>query len=221
MPTSDYYNISPILAILNRIDPKSVLDVGCGFGKYGVLIREYFDVARARLTRDQWQVRLVGIEAFPGYRNVLYESVYNEVHYGEAQAVLPTLGNFDVILMADVIEHLDETEAVALVRESLAHSPLVVISTPREFHAQDGINGNPYEIHRNHFTLASFPAGAHVRAIRAVGCWIFVAGREPLPESLFELTDPADHLYLFSRVKLGWAGLPIAAVLRRLNRWFS
>lgn len=106
MPTSDYHNINAILAIVTNLRPKKVLDVGCGFGKYGVLLREYLDVWQERLLPKEWKADLVGIEAYERYHNPVYDFVYSKVHLGEAQRVLPTLEDFDVILIADVIEHL-------------------------------------------------------------------------------------------------------------------
>ena len=49
MPTSDMHNIVPILTIMQHLQPRSVLDIGCGFGKYGVLLREYLDIWHERL----------------------------------------------------------------------------------------------------------------------------------------------------------------------------
>src|SRR5262249_48389340 len=147
--------------------PKSVLDVGCGFGKYGVLLREYLDVWHERLAAKDWQLELVGIEAYEGYRNPVHDSVYSKVHCGEAQRVLPKLGEFDVTLIADVIEHLQKDDAREMVKECLQrHSPVVIVSTPISFYPQGAILGNPYEVHRNHWSLEDFPSEVTVRTIR-------------------------------------------------------
>lgn len=218
MPTSDHHNITAILTILTGMQPRRVLDIGCGFGKYGTLLREYLDVWHERLEPSQWQVSLVGIEAFPGYRNPIHDYVYNHIHYGEAQEVLPQLGEFDVILIADVIEHLQKSVAMQLVEECFKHSPVVVISTPTEFYPQEAMCDNPYEIHHHLWTEAEFPPGVFVRTVRMVSCNIFVASREKLNPSVFNLTDPVDYLYLRSRKKLGQLGLPFSAGLRLLCR---
>src|SRR5258708_35558700 len=98
MPTSDINNIPPILAVLQNCRPTSVLDVGCGFGKYGFLSREYLDVQFGRLTPDQWQTRIVGIEAFAPYHHPVWDFVYDDIHVATPQAVMPTLGTFDFII---------------------------------------------------------------------------------------------------------------------------
>lgn len=221
MPTSDPYNITPILSVMQGLQPKRVLDVGCGFGKYGVLLREYFDIWHERFAKDTWQLHLEGIEAFERYRNPIHDYAYNHVHYGEAQQVFGGLGAFDVVLIADVIEHLEKEQAKALVRQSLEHAPVVVISTPREFYEQPDLFDNPYEVHRNHFTRADLPDGAEIRVIRVVSCDVFVVSREPLAAEAFQLTEPADFIYLWSRKKLGKAGIPVSLGLRQLCRWLG
>ncbi len=37
MPTSDLYNVPAAVIAVTSFRPRSILDVGCGFGKYGVL----------------------------------------------------------------------------------------------------------------------------------------------------------------------------------------
>jgi 2-polyprenyl-3-methyl-5-hydroxy-6-metoxy-1,4-benzoquinol methylase len=221
VPTSDFHNISSIVGLIFQFKPTSVLDIGCGFGKYGVLIREYLDVWERRLDPDSWCVKLVGIEAFDRYRNPIYDYVYSEVHFGEAQRIVPTLGQFDLVLMADVIEHLEKEQARNLMRECLERSKVVVVSTPTEFAPQDDILGNSHEVHRSCWTRDDFPSGTHVHSIRMVSCDIFVASRTPLEQKMLSLTDPVDYVYIRSRVKLGWIGLPLSLGLRLLCRLLS
>lgn len=221
MPTSDHHNISPILTLVTNLRPNRILDIGCGFGKYGVLFREYLDVWHERLRSDQWQVHIAAIEAFYPYTNPIHQFVYNEVHYGEAQAVMPTLGEFDAILIADVIEHLQKEDALKLVERCLDKGRVLIISTPREFYAQKDILNNTYEVHRTHWGRSDFPENIYVKTIRACSCDVFVASRQPLHHSLFQLTTPADHIYLRSRMRLGLIGLPLSLALRAVCRWLS
>ncbi len=78
MPTSDFHNISSIVALIYQLHPASVLDIGCGFGKYGVLIREYLDVWNERLAPETWRINLEGIEACEGYRSPIFDYVYSK-----------------------------------------------------------------------------------------------------------------------------------------------
>jgi hypothetical protein len=44
MPTSDVCNVPSILTVVGNLQPQSILDIGCGFGKYGMLMREYLEL---------------------------------------------------------------------------------------------------------------------------------------------------------------------------------
>ncbi len=181
MPSSDINNIAPILAILQNCRPASVLDLGCGYGKYGYLSREYLDVQSGRLTPDQWRTRIVGVDAFAAYRNPIWDFVYNETHIGKAEEVLPTLGDFDLIIMADIIEHFPKEAAESLVAQALKQCRTLVISTPAGFMPQGALCGNEHERHHIVFTGANFPKGTHFARLRCTVCNVFVASRQPIP----------------------------------------
>jgi len=221
MPTSDVHNIVPILSVIQQLGPRSVLDIGCGFGKYGVLIREYLDVWNERLEAESWQVRLEGIDAFAPYHNPIWDFIYRKVHIGEAEEILPRLNQFDVILIADVIEHLEHALAVDLVQCSLNKSQFLILSTPKEFYPQQDSNHNPYEIHRILWTQKDFPAGVYVKTLPGLSCNVFVASVHPIPRQATYVADLHNVLYLRSRIKLrrfGRLGWPASAALRWLNR---
>ncbi|HEY2805629.1 MAG TPA: methyltransferase domain-containing protein [Gemmatimonadales bacterium] len=221
MPTSAPQNITTVISILTQLAPRRVLDIGCGFGKYGVLAREYLDVWHGRLDKRDWTTELIGIEAHAPYRNPIHDFVYDKVHYTEAQAALPSLGSFDAALMLDVIEHFEKPAARELVRDCLARSRALIISTPSAFYPQAAHFDNRHEEHHSLWTRDDFDPGVQVRTIRVVACDIFVASREALPDSVFALADPADVVYLRSRQKLGPAGFPLSLLLKGLNRLLS
>jgi 2-polyprenyl-3-methyl-5-hydroxy-6-metoxy-1,4-benzoquinol methylase len=202
MPTSDVHNIVPILTVVQSLEPQSVLDIGCGFGKYGVLLREYLDVWHERVNAESWQVRIEAIDAFGPYRNPIWDYIYQRVHIGQAQTILPQLEAFDVILIADVIEHLERDQAVDLVDASLEKCRALIVSTPKHFYPQQDTNDNPYEMHRILWTRSDFPRGTHVTTIRGLACDIFVASRQAIPWQVTYVADLRNVLYLRSRDKL-------------------
>jgi SAM-dependent methyltransferase len=224
MPTSDLQNIGPILTVIGNLSPKSILDVGCGFGKYGLLAREYLDVWNERYRPDSWAVRIEGIEAFGDYRNPVWDYVYNQIYVGDALNLLPTLGGYDVILVADVIEHLEKDQACQLARDCLERCSVLIISTPKEFFAQTDLNNNSYEVHRCLWTAADFPVATHVTTIPCLSCNIYLASRNPIAPTATYPADVRDVLYLRSRHKLrrlGPIGLVASLILRELNRWLT
>lgn len=224
MPTSDHHNIVPIVTTITNLHPRRVVDVGCGFGKYGVLLREYLDVWHGRVDRGSWQTRIEGIDAFEGYRSPIWDHVYDAVHIGEAQAILPKLEPFDVALVADVIEHFETPVARALAAECLERASVVVVSTPRHFYPQGETNGNPYERHLCLFTDEDFPAGTHVATVPGLSCNVYVASKRPLPERCAFPSSYGDLMYIRSRDRLrrfGPAGWPLSLGVKALGRWLG
>lgn len=224
MPTSDIFNIPAVVTAVTAFNPRSILDVGCGFGKYGMLLREYTDVAARRYNRADWQVRIVGVDGFEGYRNPLWDAVYDEVRVGEITKVLPELGQFDVILIADVIEHFEKPVAQAIIRQAVSMSSTVVVSTPHDFYPQGAEFGNEYERYRCLWTAADTPPGYHCMTITLLACNVFLITAEPLSRKRVYPSDWTDLLYLRSRRKLrslGRLGWPVSALARLMNRLSS
>ncbi len=169
MGTSNWQNISYCVGILRRLQPSSVLDVGTGFGRWGMLCREFLDVWDGRKARDLWQARIEGIEAFPHCLTPIHEYVYDKVHVGDAVAVLPTLGTFDVIYLGDVVEHQSKSKACTLLDEAVAHArqaAIVTIPIGDDWPQEMEWDGDTYHTHRSVWAPEDFDRfpGARRRA---------------------------------------------------------
>jgi SAM-dependent methyltransferase len=220
MPTSDLTNITPIMSVISNLKPVTILDIGCGFGKYGVLMREYLELWQEKLHPESWRSNIVAIDAFAGYHNPIWDLVYNSVKIGDAKNILPTLGNFDVILIADVIEHFEKPDAINLVSNCLEKGKVVIVSTPREFYTQGDSFGNNYEIHRCLFQIQDFPSDCFVTKIKTLSCDIFIASRKPIDEKSIYPAKFEDLIYLRQRSQwkhLGLLGAVFAKVLKFAN----
>ena len=139
-----------VLQCVRAIQPQSILDIGIGYGKYGLLVREYLEVP-APSTGNQAEklpLRVDGVEAFPEYVGPIQRAIYDNVFVGDARQVVPTLGHYDLALMLDVIEHLSHADGQALLTELLERtSKGIVLTTPVEPKEQGAILGNEYERH--------------------------------------------------------------------------
>jgi hypothetical protein len=162
MPSSSPATVPPIISLIRHIRPASILDVGTGFGKWGVLFREYTDIISSeadppRYKKDGWQVQIDGIEGFPEYLTPLHEFVYDNIHQGDAAEVLPTLGEYDVIFVGDVIEHFDLPQGEALIRVALQHAKrYVILTTPKSERVQGALCNNALECHRSLWSARAF-----------------------------------------------------------------
>jgi hypothetical protein len=161
MPVSDYRQISDVSHIVIQLKPKKLLDIGVGFGKYGVNCREVLDVYNNRVLPAQWLVVIEGVEIFESYRNPIWVA-YDHVYIGNAMQVLDTLGSYDVILCCDVIEHFNKEDGFSLLTKMLDHAPVVLITSPIKFYPQDAVMGNKHERHRSIWSKKDFASFPHL-----------------------------------------------------------
>ena len=157
MPLSFVQAIPVIIEQVAHLKPSSILDVGIGFGKYGVLLREALELPYERYARSRWKVKIDGVEAFEGYRNPIHEFAYNRVFYGRIEDILPSLGQYDVILLIDVLEHFEKEEGRKLLQDLLLHArKSLLVSTPRFPAPQGAYLGNAFEAHKSRWHILDF-----------------------------------------------------------------
>lgn len=157
MPTSWYNVIPEILSLIEKHKPRSILDIGIGFGKYGVLIREVLELPYERYDKLKWQHRVEGVEVFEGYKNPLHTYAYDKVYYSNILDVIDKLPQYDVILLIDVLEHFTKEEGYLLLNKLLEHTKnFILISTPLYPDIQKDYEGNPHEEHKSRWSIIDF-----------------------------------------------------------------
>ena len=134
-------------------NPESVLDIGVGFGKYGLLTREYTDIYAGRLEKEsEWQVRIDGIEAHGRYINPAHRFIYDDIFVGDALEILPGLQrSYDLIILVDVLEHFTRDDGMKILSECGKKGRNIIISVPTLWYDQVALFENEYEIHRSHW----------------------------------------------------------------------
>lgn len=150
MPSSPFQQLTQIVEIIRVLDPSSVLDVGIGFGKYGLLAREYLDVNSGHLRRADWRRRIDGIEAFRDYQSPLHEYVYDHIFFGDARKVVKDLDmRYDLILLIDMLEHFNRDQGLSFLSDLTTIGRNVLVSTPGGYVEQGPLFGNQFEEHHS------------------------------------------------------------------------
>lgn len=157
MPTSEASNITAIVQAVCTINPKSILDLGVGCGKYGALCREYLDLSYGRNQPEQWEANIVGVEGWEKYRNPMW-NLYSQVLIEDFTKPAQMYANYDLVLMIDSLEHLPKDEGKKLLEQLLQHNHFVIVSCPwgANYLEQEAVFGNEYERHRAHWRPNDF-----------------------------------------------------------------
>lgn len=142
MPTSNLHNAPEVCRLVRETGSQRVLDVGPGWGKYGVLLREY---AQAKVVD--------AVEAWEPYvADHRLRGIYDDVIVADVLDLDgETLAGYDCVLMVSVIEHLDKKAALAF----LGRLPgWAVIATPAKWMQEN--HPVPTERHKSLWTVKDF-----------------------------------------------------------------
>lgn len=152
MPSSDHRQIPIVVQTYLDLHPESILDIGCGWGKYGLLAREYL---RDCPWMPNWVTvkKVDAVEVFDKYITDIHRKIYDNIYIGDITEL--EIGEYDLILLVDVIEHIEKSKALELV-ENLKRKGKLLIITPKEFMVHPERYGNKHEEHISHFTYKDF-----------------------------------------------------------------
>ncbi len=198
MPSSQFQHVSDVLETTLRHRPKSVIDIGCGYGRWGILFREILDVLFERYEKRTWLTQIDAVEAFPEYLKDYHRHFYNHIYESPVQDLLPEIvtKKYDMVFAGDIIEHLDLDlgKNVVLQLKNSAQK-LAIFSVPLGDWPQGAVLGNEFEIHRATWTREHIEAmspddikfySIGAKDDYAVFCWGAEIGRLPqdLPPGL-------------------------------------
>jgi 2-polyprenyl-3-methyl-5-hydroxy-6-metoxy-1,4-benzoquinol methylase len=150
MPVSHHRNIIKVINTIDGIKPSSILDVGFGFGKYGLLLRERYDVRFKRVNRDQWKIKIDGVDIYDGYIAPHIQYIYSTIYIGHIHRLINNLLIYDVILLIDVLEHMAKWKGIEVVKALYEKTnKLMLFSFPNKFSGGECSDWpNRYEEHR-------------------------------------------------------------------------
>ena len=154
MPSSRPNHLSWLCQQILEIKPKSILDIGVGFGSKGMLFREYTDIWNGNY--HNWQTRIDGIEIFEKYITPLQKLIYSNIYIGNAGEILTKLGVYDLIYLGDIIEHLEKNEGRRLLIQTFNRAKITIIATPIMVSRQGPVHGNKYETHKSQWDGKDF-----------------------------------------------------------------
>jgi hypothetical protein len=163
--TSNWQNISYNIELVRKLDPKSILDIGVGFGRWGILFREFLEIWEHSRYDGNWDRILDGVEIYPGYIKDYHNHFYSNIFLESALTYLTTTDNrYDLIHFGDVIEHMTKDEGERVIELALDKAEYVLINIPIGKHwKQDAPGDNPNEAHKSIWYNNDFTKYKHYR----------------------------------------------------------
>lgn len=156
MPSSRPELIQPVIVFMSRANPETFLDVGCGFGKFGFLAREYLGLWNARDGKRHKLKTVDAIEIYPNYIGPLQRQIYDKIIIGDIRKLCKGIDNYDLILMAEVIEHIEKDEGIHVLETLRDKSKNLMVTTPLEVKEQKAEFGNEHERHLSQWSKKDF-----------------------------------------------------------------
>ena len=141
MPSSFVDSVPSIIKTIIDIAPKKIIDIGPGWGKYGLMSREYLGS----------ELELLDAIEVPQGRLYTQDLIYDNIYEGDVRKQSVNWSKYNLVLFIDVIEHLEKEEGQKILRDIVNAGCAVLVSTPKEWMEQHDDN-NPYEEHVSHWT---------------------------------------------------------------------
>jgi 2-polyprenyl-3-methyl-5-hydroxy-6-metoxy-1,4-benzoquinol methylase len=185
MASSFLGQIPIIIYILTKISPTKILDIGKGFGKYGFLIHEYLGIDNQKKIihnlqlREQSKVIIDAVEIDSDLMLPHLEHVYDKIIFGNILETYSELEKYDLILMIDIIEHLEKEPAVTMLKEFLKKGNKILIATPRHFFKQY-LFESKFEEHVSHWSVKDFKSIGYVDYQLLADGAVYLVSNEPI-----------------------------------------
>ena len=137
MPFSDGAFNEWIGDFIEQMQPKTVLDIGPGAGKYGLIVR-------ARAPKASLMAREIDESYIQRYK--LHE-IYDYVTIGDATKLIhdPSFRS-DLVILGDCIEHMRKSDGVDLLNFLVYRTAYIIVVTPWGL-VQDAWEGHVAEAH--------------------------------------------------------------------------
>ncbi|MCX6737835.1 MAG: methyltransferase domain-containing protein [Candidatus Parcubacteria bacterium] len=154
MPSSSPAGKSTILDWFkkNHSEIQSIIDIGPGMGTYFDLLNSFTEGKIDWACVEIWEPYIYRFKLYRKYKVIYNENIRN---------FIPDRA-YDLVILGDVLEHMSKEDAIAAIEAVRKYAKFYIISLPldAETNAPAGTGdkdwGNPYEIHRAHWSHEEF-----------------------------------------------------------------
>ncbi len=138
-----------VMHLLHRLKPESILDVGCGTGKWGFLFREKAELRNGVTDKKDFKMNIDGLDIDDRWLTPIHDYVYSHMIIGNViDVAIPT--NYDIVFIGDVMEHIAKDDGIKVIDRLLKLCKYLVITSPygNNHHTNGELSKKyPYEQH--------------------------------------------------------------------------
>lgn len=124
--------ISPVAACIEKLHPRTILDLGIGSNKWHTLAREH---------TDYWQMTI-------------------HMHVASATELLKTVGHYDLALLITALDREEKEKGLALVAAVMAHTDNLIVSFCNIFAKPNFYNTSDFDQFGKIDVLTTLKSGA-------------------------------------------------------------
>jgi SAM-dependent methyltransferase len=150
MPVHDFILDPAVLNFFQKEGTNTVLDLGCGYGLFGYMIR---------LEKD-FKGTLIGLDAYSPYVKKLKMyagAIYDSFVIADGRYLPFKNRAIDMVLASEIIEHMPKKDGFRLLEEAeRVGRKLILITTPRGYIPQEVHNENDLEVHHSGWSERDF-----------------------------------------------------------------
>lgn len=177
--TSTSRSIPFVVEHIQRLQPLSIFDAGCGWGRWGFLAREYLEFWEHRFDRAEWKTYICGLDINEGNWTPVQTYVYDTLITADLRRWRPDQ-TYDLVIATDVLEHIPKDDAWEIVSKFRRNCRHLIVGVPLgSGWARGGHPDNPHEAHVSEWSWQDFSQDAQD--------WAAVMTEDPLPYGIFLL----------------------------------
>lgn len=156
--SSTVYSTEWVVERMRERKPESILDIGCGWGRWGFLAREFLELWEHNYQKADWKIEIDAMDVHEGTWTPAHEFIYDHTYTMDVREwTHPSC--YDLVIACDVLEHIPKDDSLAVIAKLRESGSSIIVGVPigEQWPHYDGFDGNDFAGHVCHWFPEDFP----------------------------------------------------------------